>query len=320
MRVAFLTIVFAALGEQAVVQETVTSFRWRRISQGYDFCAEPDKNSDDVDRYLADRSSIKPQMLKLPKERTALTVQRPPERIHIFGEGNFAQKYLRVVLVPIGYAHQKLSSEMEQLVTVARAAFAGVPELSFAYVYPAYNMSFFHVERLVILDGPMYYQLMTGPFVSLAQADGVIFILNTKEYVASAGRDAEHRPWAVASGKDGFSRYSLIHEIGHMLGLGDGYSRYYRSAELPGTELFYGQGRWPPYIGEIYTSLAEPPAVVYAGRCGQESIYRFHGSSQTVMAADPTLDNEFNASGAFSEIQKRVMNRFIRNYLEKRLK
>lgn len=277
----------------------------------FDFCAKS-AIQDEVDDYLANPDPSKLKPLKLPVPPDAISVERAPAQLKVFDETDPGKCYFRVFLVPVGYPPDQIDNKMNELIHSARIAFSGVLGLSFAYVSQSYNVNFGHIERLIM---PATIKFPEKLWESLAKPNAVVFVLNTEEWVGTAEFD-DTPPWAVITGEDNYSNIMLAHELGHVLSLGDGYPRFYRACEIPGTELFFED--LPSNVYEAYSAATIFPRIIRAGKCDTQEVFRFADSENTAMTHISNLGCSYGDKAhfyAFNEIQTRIMDSFVRRHL-----
>lgn len=274
---------------------------WPPQGRAYDYCATPAAHAV-VDRYRADPSSVKLEPFALPKQADSISPPKDFGRITLVGSSRSSHEEWRVILVPVGYPAKQIDERMHDLAGKLRSAFRSTGPIRFGYVFPSVDLAFSHVDRLLVADAA-HIKRFWEQSLRLVEADALIFVLNSDQYVAGA---YVLERYAIVAGQADLNAYLIVHETAHLLGLDDGYDRYYGASELPGTELFFDVDSLPGYAAEAYRHVR--PKIERAGICGDKSVYRFVGSRDTVMAR----------GSSFNNVQRFILRRTIQDRISKK--
>jgi len=257
----------------------------------YDYCAVPSEDKL-VNRWFADHHSVSAQPLAIDRVSKTFLPGHTPDRIVMRRTTALDRDHFNVLLVPVGYGPDQVDAVMTDVLDRLDTTFGSLGEVRFGYAYPSVSMAFAHIEQLVVVDGAQADQMQR--IEDLLGVDALVFVINTTEHLGTA-----YGQHAIAGGPK--MRDTIVHEMGHVFGLDDGYRRYYGAQSLPSTELFFDVSSLPWYVALAYGEVK--PDIERIGRCGDRPVYRFVGADQTQMG---------DGSG-FSAMQFSIMQHFIKD-------
>jgi len=218
-----------------------------------------------------------------------------------------------VTAIPVGYDARAIRAKMPNIVAALRIALKGVNArvTSIDHSIPLPQIS--HVEHLV-------FQFSNAQlFLNVKQihgADRILFFLNTPEFIGNTHSYPQDNLIGFIGGNTNNTLYLAAHEVGHLLGLTDGYSRHFSRAELlrNSLELFLKESTLRPYAQQAYNTL-RPPIIDTGNTCNGEPVYTF-SDQPNVMTHSFTdqdyIDGKIVLETQYTPFQKAVMNEYIK--------
>lgn len=271
----------------------------------FDYCAQ---STSPVDKYISENEGTLVPMFEAPKVQTPepliqgkITLHRTPN----------PTKY-QVVIVPVGY--EDASASLSPLVKTLERAYEGLP-IEFSYLARTNGVDVLRLERFATVDYKQAEELRTQ-LRKVMPVHSIVFALNTTEYVGSA---LTTKQIATFAAENELSDYIAIHEIGHSLGLGDGYQRFY-GKELKdngiNTELFTDIRYLPAEVQQAYKKIK--PHIKQVGVCRGKDVFAFVGPN--IMGAEEpfSITEEHLRSGKlFTPLQREVIAIRIQQALQR---
>lgn len=222
--------------------------------------------------------------------------------------GNFRNNNFHLVTIGVGFTEEENRVELTKLISELQIVFAKV-KIDFAYVKKPLLVDLGHIDQKVDFTNSNDYEKLLAKIRQVHPADGFILGLKTPLLLGTAvsGR----RRYTIFTASDPiFGLYLEIHELGHILNLGDGYKRYYPPGYLPNSELFYLDGM-PWYLSNAIGKLESIPPLYEMGTCNGRKIYTFYETSNNIMGQyNPQTPNPWGNS-IFTPLQIQIMNDFI---------
>ncbi|MDP3990294.1 MAG: M64 family metallopeptidase [archaeon] len=269
-------------------------------TESYDYCTLTDTSST-IDKLIAGK--------KVDKE---IVFESDTEMIKYMGLGKEnirfpAKEGYNILLIPVGYEEpNELDQSMGYLADVLTDAFKKV-EVNFSYLDVSMPIGIEKIDRWASLTNKDEANELKEIIKQFYPVDGLVIVLNHDQYLASGG------DYPVFSGENSSGLYLAIHEVGHHLGLGDGYNRYYSPEELKGSELFLFSDKLEPRVKWAQT-IVRPPIKFTGNYCICLPVYTFYG--------DDNIMNKYQSNRAilrllkndepiFNPLQIEIMNRKV---------
>ena len=253
---------------------------WPEEDKRFDYC-KITKDSDAVDKILA--TKLVPDNILFEGDLEAIEqleinlediVHADIENI-TFDRLAIPETY-NIIFVPIGYENEdKIEKRMEGIIDVVDSAYQGV-SVDFSYLKFSVPVGVGNIERLPLILDYNEPNTLLDKIQMEYPAHTMMFVVNSNIHLGSAGR------YGIMSGESMHPAYLSIHEAGHLLGLGDGYKRYYGKSRINGTELFTDIKKVSPITKRAYDLLL-PDIVEVDGVCNGKQVHSFYENGTDIM-------------------------------------
>ena len=274
--------------------------------ESYDYCTITE-SSGSVDRLMAGENVKKETIF-----------EGYPEAIKYFelSKENIrfpARKGYKILLVPVGYNEpNELDRSLGYLASILTDAFRGV-NVEFSYLDISMPIGIERIGRWVSVINENELKELKDIIKKSYPVDGIVLALNNSELMGAGGN------YPVFSGETGETLYLAIHEVGHHLGLGDGYKRYYDPEELTGSELFLFRDQLNYWTNEAHNKV-KPPIKFTGNYCVCLPVYTFYGDVNIMnkyYSNQEVLQLLKNGESPFNPLQIEIMNGKIKEVLKK---
>jgi hypothetical protein len=226
-------------------------------------------------------------------------------QVEVINIGKFKQNNFHLVVIGVGYTKGENESKLRTIISQLEANFKGV-RVDFAYVRSPLNLNLKHIETWVNFSNGEDFGKLMAKIKKVYPVDSVVISIDTPSGIGTS--DAWH--WAMVTGTDPPSILWASHEIGHLLGLGDGYKAYYPERFIPNSELFY-LDEMPRILSDALSKLKSIPPIYEVGTCNGRKLYTFYERSNNIMSDyNPQGPNSWGDS-LFTPLQIQVMNNFV---------
>lgn len=254
---------------------------------------------------------------EVPVEQPIATATSQPTKnsaysdLKVVNVGGFRESNFHIVLVGIGFDSDESNVlKMQEIIDSLVKNFVGI-NVDFAYVDTSINLDFKHIQQKVVFDKESDRKALFNAVKKVYPVDGLVMEINTPLFLGTSYSNV-----AMLTANDPNSIFITIHEIGHQLGLDDGYQAFYEEkSRMPNAELFY-LDEMPERLITALNKLAEAPQIYKVGTCKGRSVYSFYESQNNVMRDyAPSTTNSWGAS-TFTPVQVILMNDYIAWYKE----
>lgn len=228
-------------------------------------------------------------------------------KVEITKPENYDEGNIHVVFVGIGFGEDENILEFEEFTEIMAVNFEGV-KIDFAYLKSPVNMDFEHAGVSVRFKDSEEQRLLARKIRQTYPMDSMLIGINTD---ADLGTSYYHKfnnfGFAMISMGDPHAPRDATHEIGHQLGLEDGYMEYLDSGAFPNSELFYANSM-PVSLHDALVDLGYTPPLYEVGTCEGRPLYSFYESNNNIMRDyEPTYDNSWG-NLMFTPVQIQIMN------------
>ena len=285
----------------------------------FDYCRITE-NSDRVDHFSSGEQISLETLFESNVDVNSHWIIGPNQIVH----PNERAAY-EILIVPIGFGDRfkfdKESNEiMMRMLDTLERAFDGV-DISFSYLKASIPIGFQYFDRHVQFSNIQEANILLESINHTYPVNSLAFMLYTPNFVGTLQNYPIFSCSGVrdtVSGKVIAIPYLPIHEIGHGLGLGDGYERFFQQGDyygINGSELFTSLHLLYPNILEAYKEV-RPPIVNTGNTCNGEPVYTFYSEDYDIMDRFYDLE-ELTAlleegRNPFNPFQIEIMNDFIR--------
>lgn len=239
-----------------------------------------------------------------------------PETIKYFGLNKENIRFpaangYKILLVPVGYTEpNELDKSLGYLANILTGAYKGV-DVEFSYLDTSMPIGIEKTGRWASVTDENELKELKEIIKHFYPVDGIVLVLNNNQYLGAGG------DYPVFSGETFGALYLAIHEVGHHLGLGDGYRRYYNPEELNGSELFLFLDRLEPRVKSAQKVVKSP--IKFTGNyCVCLPIYTFYGYDNIMnkyYRNQEIFQMLKNEESPFNPLQIEIMNRKITEVL-----
>jgi hypothetical protein len=231
-----------------------------------------------------------------------------PPKLEVVTVGVFNPQNYHFVLVGIGYDSEENGPALTNLIQKLRSNFAGV-NIDFSYVVTPMDAELEHVIQNVRFADSFEQRRILSQVEASFPADGIFFAVESVDLVGTS-----HGEFAIITATDPNSVIYASHEMGHQLGLGDGYSdggtAFYSEGQLPSSELFY-LDEMPYYLAEALKLVDEIPPLFEMGTCRGKKVYQFYEPNFNIMSDNGNYLDPKPWGSVFTPLQIIEMNLFI---------
>ena len=274
----------------------------------FDYCSKKTARSSEVNKFVAGKDVEFNQLIEGDREELNKLEILPEE---IITSDELSKYKLNIVFVPVGYEdNQKLEEKMTEVVDIASEAFERLP-LNFAYLNKSVPVELEYLERIVFFSQEDDAKFIYSKISKVYPGDKLVFIINTEKRV---GISQFKGKFALLSGEVDLN-YVLIHEMGHLFALDDGYQRYYPKSSLNGSELFFDKSEIPRWVSLANVSL-NAPEIPVNGVCNGKQVYSFYENGTDIMDRSFTkeqIEKMIAEDSLFNPLQKEIMNLYVRD-------
>jgi len=198
-------------------------------------------------------------------------------QVEAVGMGQFKQSDFHIVVVGTGFkTPEENEAKLRGIISGLGNNFKGV-NIDFAYIRNPVNINLKHADQAVIFSDETDFGKLLAKIKSVYPADGVAIAVETSAFLGTSNP----LEYSLFTASDPNAIVDATHEIGHLLGMGDGYMRYYAPGELPDSELFY-QDDMPRILSDALKKLGTVPPMYEAGTCNGKKLYQFYKSSNNI--------------------------------------
>jgi hypothetical protein len=257
---------------------------------------------------LAEQSaqSAEATTLPSPTENTTSILTFNPDVVNV---DQFKADNFHVIFIGVGFDKETNQEILENTIKEVQLGFSGI-RIDFAYVKNPLTIKLSHVAQMADFDNIIDFITLTAKIKSVHPTDGIILLLNTDEYIGDTGINSSGTDYAFVSGNDPYVIFSTTHEIGHQLGLGDGYNQYLAD-QIPNSELFYADSM-PDFLARSLDELGYIPPLYEAGTCNSKKIYTFYESSNNIMGNYNPQGPSSWGDSVFTPLQIQIMNDHVK--------
>lgn len=286
---------FYAYNTQVLLQQATPI-----VGVPFDFCTA-DENTSPARLSNTDSSLAEEVVLNTPVQNQQQEKQYDSKIVGMYWPWHY-----HILLVGVGYEKSNNIDALKNAVKEIAPSFKGI-NVDFAYAEEPVMMKLNHIRQLVLVD-----QNELNRFDELIKShniDGVYFLINSDEYLGTASGGLFKTKYTFSNGGNNqWLAIIMTHEIGHMLGLSDGYKAYSPEEYLPNGELFFADSM-PVYLANAVKKLGYVPPLFEAGICKDKTLYRFYESDQDIMG-DYNFEN-YKEGKIFTPLQKIIMNNYV---------
>ncbi|MCX6703914.1 MAG: hypothetical protein NTZ07_00510 [Candidatus Woesebacteria bacterium] len=191
----------------------------------------------------------------------------PPFKLEAINVGEFRDDNFHIVLVGIGYEKVINQELLANTIQQIEPNFKNI-RVDFAYIKDPLLVGLSHIAQSVSFDSLADREALFFRVRLAHPVDTVFLVLNTNEPIGNADGTAGGVNYDFVSGQDVRLAFIVTHEIGHQLGLDDGYNEYIPN-DVPGTELFYADAM-PASLSRALRELGTIPTDYYHERSRSE--------------------------------------------------
>jgi hypothetical protein len=223
-----------------------------------------------------------------------LTVRRP---------NNYSERNYHVVVVFSGYSDTDVPFSFYEKLKLS-SSFAGV-NVDFAYVNEYVDLNFHRVARFVEADSELIDEIIKR-IKKTYPLNGLVIVVNTSDHVGTA-MFSLRMGYAIQPA----DIHVITHEVGHLLGMRDGYKDYYPDDEIPNNELFYID-EIPKALSKALEKLGYVPPLYLRGTCHGRKVYSFYESWNNVYGDYSPDGHPSWGESTFTPLQIILMNDYIK--------
>jgi len=226
---------------------------------------------------------------------------------------------VRIMLMPVGFEEIEIQESMEYAIKYLQSAYEGF-KLDFVYVNKNIPIGIKNIERYSIISDNEELNLLDEKMNDILPTDKYIFVINSIEHMGSGSTGHAVLTYHKNELPPAQPLYRFIHEVAHMLGLGDGYRRYYPEGRRNGTELFVNKEKLDTNVKKGMELFGVKVGAIENATCQGNKIYRMYPDAWSIMRysiADPDIVSmlEDNKS-IFNPLQKYIMRDNIEHYIQ----
>lgn len=232
----------------------------------------------------------------------------PPFKPEVVNVGKFRDDNFHIVLIGIGYGESTNQELLTNAIRQVQSNFKNM-RVDFAYIKDPLLINLSHVAQAASFNSPVDRGTLFLRIKLAHPVDTIFLLLNTNEPIGNANGTFGGINYAFVSGNDTNLAFIVTHEIGHELGLNDGYDEYIPN-DIPGTELFYTDSM-PASLARALQELGTIPPMYEAGMCNGRQLYTFYETTNNIYGNyNPQRPNSWGDS-LFTPLQIIEMNDYI---------
>jgi hypothetical protein len=202
-------------------------------------------------------------------------------QVEAVGMGQIRQSNFHIVVVGTGFkTPEENEAKLRGIISGLETNFKGV-NIDFVYIRNPVDINLKHADQVVNFSDEKDFGKLLTRIKSVYPADGVAIAVETSTYLGASNT----LEYSLFTATDPNVIGDASHEIGHLLGMGDGYMRYYKPGELPDSELFYSDDMpddMPRILSDALKKLGTVPPIHEAGTCKGRKLYQFYESSNNI--------------------------------------
>lgn len=223
--------------------------------------------------------------------------------------GNFANSNWHFVLVGVGFDPENNPAQLENSISSMAGKFQGI-RADFSYIAEPINIGLNRVQN----DSPMNIDSRAQEIALFLQIkaktpiDTLVIMVNSSEFLGLSG--VGNGGFTLFSTGSEYSRFGVVHEMGHQLGMQDGYRDFYNQIPLPNNELFFADSM-PRSLADAVKELGSTPPMYLMGTCKGKNVYSF-SPYNTSIYGDIDWDPAHMNNLTFTSLQKIEMNDYVK--------
>ena len=231
-------------------------------------------------------------------------------QIEVVNVGQFEKNNWHFVFIGVGYSRDENPYQMAKVIELVEKNFEGV-DVDFAYIKEPLNLDFNRIDLRVELNSRLEGAALFSKIKTVYPVDSLIIGVNTSDVFGTSARmRITDFSYAILTLSNPSVGLIATHEMGHQLGLSDGYQAYNPPEILPNTELFYLDGM-PVSLARALSKLEETPPMYKMGTCNGRKVYTFYETKNNLYGNySPQEPNSWGDS-VFTPLQILIMNDFI---------
>lgn len=215
----------------------------------------------------------------------------------IYKENNY-----HVAIVAAGF---NSNEEIESIMQNVESSFSKI-NIDFTYVNETVDLNFVRVAQAAVFQDPEIEDELTKKVRdAYPDVDSVVVIVNTNDWIGLS---------TFRLTVQSLDRYSIIHEIGHQIGMSDGYQDFYDPKSLialPNNELFFLDSM-PASLVKAIEELGHVPQAYLVGTCNGRDVYTFYESQNNIYGDySPNGNPSWGNDSVFTPLQVIIMNNYI---------
>lgn len=302
----------------------------------HDYCKPITENSAPVAQAIAG-TPVPVQEVSLPTPAPITEEQKPPAitkiedinmtRSQILTAGRIPDpNSFQAVIALVGYEEKNLAPKIQETNKYLSQIFKDV-DVEFSFLNHPMFLSLNRVDHYVDFGDEKESWALSAKINRVFNFHQLIYLINTGEYLGTSRSYSDRRfNFFIASGEGIWSKYLVGHEMGHALGLSDGYKADNMQRAIPSEELFTKVEELPEVARKAY-SVEEPKIVFTGGVCTindrPHPIYTFNHTSEeevNLMKNSPKNNDEIEQvlredGQVFDDVQINMMNQNVRKVI-----
>lgn len=229
-------------------------------------------------------------------------------KITVVNSGRFSENNWHFVFIGVGYGEGENGDALQKLIDETERHIRGV-RVDFAYVEEPIDLDINHIDTQAQLASAFEASTLVGKIRMSYPVDSLAVSVKTKDLIGTS--DLQKR-YIVLTGNIPASAFVATHEMGHQLGIADGYNAYFPPRALPNSELFYID-EMPRNLARALKKLNQQPPMYLAGTCNGRMVYTFYETANNIYGNySPSVPNSWGDS-PFTPLQIQIMNDYIQS-------
>ncbi len=289
---------------------------------GFEYCKLPEDNIDPVSQFVAGTpipfepvpistqtvNELPTATFQIEATPSSIPHQNDYSNLKVIKVGSYGKNNFHFVLVGVGYNGEN-KEKMQTIIDSFSGNFAGI-NADFAYVETSIDLDFKHIQQMVNFENEADQKILFDAIKEIYPVDGLVVAINTPTFLGTSHWNA-----AMLTSNDPNTVVIATHEMGHQLGLDDGYQAFYEEDGLPSTELFYVD-EMPTRLVSALKKMDKIPPLYKVGVCNGKSVYSFYESRNNRMRDYDPSETKSWGDTAFTPLQIVLMNDYIAWYKE----